>query len=284
MSPRRSLYAAALCMMVSCVTCLGQNPATFTTVTSNSGATPATIYTADVNNDGLSDIIQTTLSAPIEFTVSLAKGNGAFGPPQAYPFPSGLAASPSIAFADFNGDGKVDIVAPIVAKNEIALYLGNGNGTFQAAKLITGVLPSGYTFQNTVPVPADYNHDGKIDLVAIAVQSSGVYSAVVLEGNGAGSFTYKGDIYNAASSFMISTPVTGDFDADNNADVAFVTSEYCDNGAAICDGAVRVLYGNGNFGFTDTTPYTSTDGLSLASGDLNGDGRTDLFAENGTTA
>lgn len=283
MLSRRSLLAASLCSLVPCTACLGQNPATFKTVTSASGTTPDVIYSIDVNNDGSPDLIQTTLQSPIEFTVSLSKKNGSFGPPTAYAFPSGMAASPSLGFADFNGDGKVDIVAPITGKNELAVYLGNGNGTFQAAKLQSGVLPSGYSFQNAAPVAADFNHDGKIDLVAIAYNTSGVNSAVVLEGDGNGSFTYKSDIYNVPSGDMVAELTGGDFDADNNADIAIGTNASCDQGAASCNGAAHVFYGNGNFGFTETTPYSTSGGLSIYSGDLNGDGRTDLFGLVGAT-
>lgn len=285
MFPRRSLYAAVVGMMLPCITCVGQSPAKFTTVISSSGATPSMLYTADVNNDGQSDIIQTTLSAPIEFTVSLAKGNGTFGAPTAYKFPGDLAASPSLAFADFNGDGKVDILAPLQGEGTMALYFGNGDGTFKAPELIADLLPSGYVYQNLAPVPADYNHDGKMDVVVFAYDSeTNVNSAFVVEGDGKGAFfTDVHDIYDAPSGYSISFPVTGDFNADNNADVAFATNTLCDQDTVECNSAVHVLYGNGDLGFTETTPYTTPDGLNLASGDLNGDGTTDLFGYNGGT-
>lgn len=282
MFPRRSVYATVVGFLLPCFACVAQNPAQFKTVISNSGATPSTLYTTDVNNDGQSDLIQTTLSAPIEFTVSLAKGNGTFGAPTAYAFPSGFAASPSLAFADFNGDGKVDVIAPLQGETTLALYLGNGNGTFQSPTLIADLLPSGYAYQNLAPVPADYNHDGKKDVVVFAYDSStNVNSAFILEGDGKGGFyTTVSDLYNAPAGYSISWPVTGDFNADNNADFAFVTSTLCDNDTAECNAAVHVLFGMGNLAFTDDTPYSISGGLNLASGDLNGDGTTDLFGYN----
>lgn len=239
----------------------------------------------DVNNDGSPDLIQTTQQAPFEFTVSLSKGNGSFGTPTAYPFPSGLASSPPLAFGNFTGNGQVDIVAP-AGKNELAVYLGNGNGTFQAAKTQSNILPSGYSFQNIAPVAADFNHDGKIDLAAVVYNSSDVESIVVLEGDGNGTFTYKGDAYNVPSGDIVGELAVGDFDADNNADVAIATNASCDDGAASCYGAIHVLYGNGAFGFTDTTPYSSNSdagGISIYSGQLAGQPTTDLFGYSGAT-
>lgn len=282
MFPRRSVYATVVGMIFACIACVAQSPASFKTIISNSGATPDTLYTTDVNNDGQSDLIQTTLSAPIEFTVSLAKGNGTFSAPTAYAFPSGLAASPSLAFADFNGDGNVDVIAPLQGQTTMALYFGNGNGTFQSPELIADLLPSGYVYQNLAPIPADYNHDGKMDLVVFGYNSStNVNSAFIYEGDGKGGFyTDFHDIYNAPSGYSISWPVTGDFNADNNADVAFVSYTLCDNDTVACNSAVHVMFGMGNLAFDEDTPYSINGGVSLASGDLNGDGTTDLFGYN----
>ena len=44
-----------------------------------------------------------------------------------------------------------------------------------------------------------------------------------------------------------------------------------------CPGILHVLYGNGRLGFLDTTPFPDTSFPFLTAGDLNSDGRTDLF-------
>jgi FG-GAP-like repeat len=282
---RRSLPSLAVAFALSYASSFGQTPAKFTTVSSNSTVTGAGGYTVDVNNDGLTDIIQPSASQPYGFTVFLAKGDGTFTEGSTYAFPSGAETSGQLAFADVNNDGKVDIVSPVTGKNELVVYLGNGNGTFQPAKIFSNVLPSGMDFQNEAPIPADFNHDGKIDLVAFGYDDSGSYlnNVVILEGEGNGEFTYNGVLYNAPANFGIGNAVTGDFNADNNADVAFTTGTSCDSGG--CDDAVHVLYGNGDFGFKETTPFSinGNGNMSLSAGDLNGDGTTDLFGYDSAT-
>lgn len=278
MLPKQRFLAATFCLTaMSSIACLGQNPVKFSTVPSAAGPLSNHIYAVDVNNDGVADIIQDTQSSPIGYTVSIAKGGGAFYPPVTHPLPSSLVAPPPMAFADFNHDANVDMVVPLqnAQGNQLAVYLGNGNGTFQSPRIETIDLPSGYSFGYGL-VAADFNHDGKIDLVAGEAGPNGI-GAVALEGDGAGGFTYKGTIFSSssASNAAIAQMVIGDFDSDNNADVALTTNEVCNS--QTCNTVVHVLYGNGAFGFQETAPYSTTGLINIGSGDLNGDGRTDLF-------
>ncbi len=278
MSSLRMVLSSALCIVtLSGAAGLGQSAGAFSTVSSSSGQTPQMIYAVDVNNDGIPDLIQDTVSSPIGFTVSLANGDGSFRAPVTHALPSSLVAPPPMAFADFNGDGKVDIVLPL-GGDSMAVYPGNGDGTFQSPQISAAGLPAGYSFQNAPLVAADFNHDGKIDVVAIIDDSTGE-GAVVLQGDGRGGLTYKGVVFDSGGA-SIGQVVTGDFDSDNNADVALTTGEICNSAA--CNTVVHVLYGNGSFGFEATTPYSAAGGFSLSSGDLNSDGRTDLFGYDGS--
>lgn len=47
-------------------------------------------------------------------------------------FPVGAGPS-SLAVADFNGDGTLDLIVPSILGSNISVLLGNGNGTFQPA-------------------------------------------------------------------------------------------------------------------------------------------------------
>ena len=61
--------------------------------------------------------------------------------------------------ADFNGDGRSDLVTADYDGNTASVLLGNGNGTFQAKQSFgTGSQPE------SVAV-GDFNGDGKSDLV-----------------------------------------------------------------------------------------------------------------------
>ena len=87
----------------------------------------------------------------------LGNGNGTFQAKQSF----GTGTNPyTVAVADFNGDGKSDLVtADYNARNTASVLLGNGNGTFQAKQAFgTGTRPAWVAV-------GDFNGDGKSDLV-----------------------------------------------------------------------------------------------------------------------
>ena len=88
------------------------------------------LYAADdLNNDGNLDLIGNDGTG---FSVLLGKGNGSFQAPKSMPV-SGTVRS--LAVADMNGDGKLDVVAGVDTGSGglVQVYLGNGDGTLQAA-------------------------------------------------------------------------------------------------------------------------------------------------------
>jgi hypothetical protein len=272
-----------LCIVAPLATCLAQTPASFKTSTSTSGYTPENVYAIDLNNDGISDLVQDTVQGANGFTVSIANGDGTFKAPVFYSVtgnPSAGETSNPIASGDFNGDGKVDLVVLIPTTNQLALYLGKGDGTFQAAKYVTVALPFGQVFSTSPIVAADYNQDGKLDLVAVTEHDYEYPSVIVLEGDGSGGFSNPHTIFSGGQTTDIYNLVTGDFDGDGKPDVALTAATGCMDGS-FCGTTIHALYGNGDFGFDDTTVYSVSTGLfTIGSGDLNGDGKTDLFGLN----
>ena len=87
--------------------------------------------------------------------------------------------------ADFNGDGKADLLArdskscpPRICLGPVGIFLGNGDGTFKGPIAV----PSEF-----VGVAGDLNGDGKVDLAGLTPTGDG-HAVVVLLGNGDGTF------------------------------------------------------------------------------------------------
>src|SRR5579863_2720775 len=168
------------------------------------------------------------------------------------PLPVGLSVS---AVADFNGDGKLDLVGGSYLSTAVSILLGNGDGTFQP--------PVDYALSNgpTQIAVADFNGDGKLDL---AVATADDRLATLL-GNGDGTFQPPAsfNIGGAASSM-----VAGDFNGDGKTDLVVTTCE----GFEHCVGAVSVLLGNGDGTFQPPSIYSTVLAGPLAMGDFNRDG------------
>src|SRR5262249_26785128 len=101
------------------------------------------------------------------------KGDGSFQKPVQVAPGGGYVSA-----GDFNGDGKLDFIA-ISADTSANVFLGNGDGTFQAA----GSFAVGRGPYDPVAV-ADFNSDGKDDFV-VANSSTGTASLYLSAGAGA---------------------------------------------------------------------------------------------------
>ena len=95
---------------------------------------------------------------------------------------------------------------------------------------------------------------------------------LLIEGDGTGGFASVRTIFAPPPNTAASDIVVGDFDSNNSVDLAFLAPA-----CGSCPGILHVLYGNGRLGFLDTTPFPATSFPFLTAGDLNSDGRTDLF-------
>jgi len=195
----------------------------------------ALITPTDLNGDGYLDIVVSTQSGPV---VLLNQGSGApgvLGSQTTYP------AVPQTTFGligvgDFNGDGKPDILA---GGTQFALYLGNGDGTFQPPQTLSA--PTEYAS----PVIADLNHDGISDVIYITANPSpGVSQTVqVLLGNSSGKFTLGTSLSLDPSTNYVSLALAGS--TNNNGIINL----------ALGGPATTILLGDGNGGFTVGQTY-----------------------------
>src|SRR6202167_1076132 len=174
--------------------------------------------------------------------------------------PTGDSYFISHAQGDFNGDGKMDLVALDEDLPVIWVFLGNGDGTFQAG--VSYPIPISDPFGVAV---GDVNGDGKLDIIVSSV-GSGMDE---LLGNGDGTFQAA----TAFGSMNVSEQYA--FLADVNGD-GFLDILVADNGSS----NINYYQGNGDGTFQNSVTIGTLDSLSgiIAVGDFNGDGILDIAA------
>ena len=136
------------------------------------GSQYAPLITADMNNDGILDLVALGADndSNIQIAISIGNGDGTFKPPVMTSFRAQYLGLDSIAVADFDGDGKLDVfTAGFLGPLDGGISFGNGDGTLRTATDAAG---------NTVPaqsmilaagsgaVARDFNGDGKPDVLA----------------------------------------------------------------------------------------------------------------------
>jgi hypothetical protein len=156
----------------------------------------------------------------------------------------------------------------------VAVLLGNGDGTFQAAVPYS----SGGLYADWVFV-ADLRGTGRQDLIVgncgsvlnnICVGTNG--GVAVLLGNGDGTFQ---PAVTYSQTFGVAAVAAADVDGDGKLDLLLATN--CGTGGSYM-GCVGVLSGKGDGTFATALTYSSG-GYSpgaIAVGDVNGDGKADL--------
>jgi hypothetical protein len=222
------------------------------------GVDPLSVAIADLDGDGRPDLVVANSglfhsNQPGTVSVLLGNGHGTFGGRTDY----GTGLNPwSVAVADFDGDGRRDLVVANQDPNTVSVFLGDGDGTFRDK------LDSGTGSEPLSVAVADLDLDGRPDVATANARSNNV---AALHGNGDGTF---GSRTNFATGSYPTRVVTGDFNDDGRPDMA--VSNYWGN-------SVSVLLGNGDGTFADRTDFDlgGRPG-SLAIADLDRDGRLDL--------
>src|SRR5688572_9099048 len=121
---------------------------------------PKTLAAADMNGDGLADVIAGNLDGSVSVLLGRPTTNGLSQ--QILTRATGILSNSSfraVAAADFNGDGRVDVVAGDIARRGVVTLLGNGDGTLTP-----------HVRKELGPVralaAADFDRDGRMDLLA----------------------------------------------------------------------------------------------------------------------
>jgi hypothetical protein len=234
---------------------LGNGDGTFT-ISSAFPTAPGPIRVAagDFNRDGQFDLAVLCSSGVV--SILLGDGDGTFQTHVDYTVGS---APVSLVIGDFNNDGVLDVTTASANgfDQNVSTLLGNGDGSFQNPLTSN----QGGTAGGDMTA-ADFNSDGVLDLAVPLFDRENGSMISVLLGDGTGSFVLQ-NTYPVAGS---QTVTVGDFENNGIADLAVLGS------------GVYILRGNGDGSFRAPLKFaTQGGGPGIFVGDLNADGRLDLF-------
>ncbi len=219
-------------------------------------------WVGDFNNDGNMDITMPD-QANGSIGVRLGNGDGTFQVAKSYRAPgvtSGLDTD-NMYVADFNNDGRDDIIRTNNANSKVWVFLANTDGSFTVARSFAVTNPRDI-------YAADIDGDSNVDILV----PTGAGKVGVLLGNGDGTFDTQ-VTYSLGASTVLSTFVrSGDLDGDGAIDLV-APSWY--------SGTVSVLFGNGNGTFDQGVTYgTGTSPSAVAIADIDGDSDLDIISTN----
>ena len=205
-------------------------------VTTSTGAKTLPDWTTlgDINGDGKQDLV-TSLYNTDSVSVQLGNGDGTFQPATTTLISAGFGPA-ECHLVSLRGNGTLDLIVGSFNLNEIAVLLGNGNGTFQD--------PVFYTVGTATNTPTslttgDFNRDGKLD---VALANTGNNTVSIFLGDGTGALTPLGSPINVGR--IPQAIRAGDFNDDGYSDLAV---------ANYSDGTVTTLLNNQNGTFTSNT-------------------------------
>ncbi len=210
------------------------------------------VWTADLNSDGDPDIIENNGLLRVRLNDGTGVCTTAWEAQKGGP----------IALADMNSDSISDIVVSSGgAADGNELLLGNGDGTFTS---VWSELPTTAT-QITALVAGDFNGDGMVDVI----ESTGVNGKRLWLGAG-DSTMVLGWVESPGDYRHCSAMVAGDFDNDGDLDI------YEGNDGGNSGNRLWANDGAGNFAIAWSEGSNGNSTVSVAAGDVDGDGDLDI--------
>ncbi len=234
----------------------------FTLATFLAGDQPSSVAAGDYNGDGLADLaVVADLNANADnVAILLGTGGGAFQVPFFVVLPN--SSSPeAVVSGDLDGDGDMDLAVSLKDNNAVVAVINQGGANFTlGASAATGAEPRGMDI-------ADADNDGDLDIV---VANRTGNSITFLTNNGAATFAST----TMAAGADPRDAAWGDFDGDGDQDAAISNSDDRTIGLYTNTGGGFMAAGTISVGGQDRPE-------GLDTGDLNGDGLTDIATASG---
>jgi flagellin-like hook-associated protein FlgL len=209
----------------------------------------------DIDGDGNVDIVANKTDALGVVYFYRGNGDGTFLHPVQYALSDNNNIN-KISLADFNGDGRLDIITAQDSGRLSVLLANSGSATFRAP--VSYAIAAGGASPIDIQI-RDLNGDGVLDVVTADSISS---SVSVLFGNSNGSFS-------SGRSFAVGAAPTAitiqDFNGDGIMDLAASTSS-----------GFSILIGNSNGSYAARTQFSAGVTPDIIAYDFNGDGIQDL--------
>ena len=187
----------------------------------------------------------------------LGNGDGTFGAPLSSPF----NANGSLRVADFNKDGRPDLLFANQS-GAASVAMGKGDGTFQSPAALSVPAPgvNGYAL-------GDFNNDGNLDIVATFWTGVKVFF-----GNGDGSFQSPTEPSRLSIASTGSFVLAADFNGDGKLDIAV-------QGYPVL--GFLIAFGNGDGTFSNGVSFNTGGAVgNIAVSDFNLDGKPDIAVPN----
>jgi hypothetical protein len=232
-------------------------------------AFPLDLELADLDGDGLPDLVQTEADPNAALGIHPGVGDGSFGAGVAFDLDFW---GQELALGDVDGDGDTDVLAITQwVQDNLRVLLNDGAGGFaQVSANLVGSSPEDMSL-------VDLDGDADLDLL---LANRNLASLSVLFGDGQGVF--DGEILTQVpnSSGDAWGVTAGDLDGDGDSDGALA----CFGAQVPGFGRVNVFHNPGDGTLTSFDTYQAGGGCwSIEAGDLDGDGDLDLFTTNRNT-